>query len=167
MICATGRALASSAILTAAGPLFANPSARRFRIGACEWSLRKADPSCFEVAKEIGLDGVQVDMGRAADGMRMRHSEVQRAYIESARRSGLEIASLATAEFNNVALKCEPRAAIWLNDAIGVAQALGVKVILVAQFFNGDLKGDKIGTDRTVELLKVLAPRRTWISWPV
>ena len=46
-------------------PLFAAPEKRWFKIGACEWSLGKADPSCFEVAKKIGLDGVQVDMGSA------------------------------------------------------------------------------------------------------
>jgi sugar phosphate isomerase/epimerase len=158
MISCSARTLAASAIVTAAAPLFAS-STRRFKIGACEWSLRKSDASCFDVAKDIGLDGVQVDMGHASDGMRMRRAEVQSLYIESARRTGLDIASLATAEFNNVGLKSEPRAAIWLHDAIQVAQALGVKVILVAQFFNGDLKGDKLGTDRTIDLLKELGPR--------
>ena len=147
------------ALTPSLAPLFAAPAQRRFKIGACEWSLRKSDPSCFDVAKEIGLDGVQVDMGRAANGMHLRKPEVQRAYIESARRTGLEIASIATAEMNNIGLKNEPRAAIWLHDSIDVAKVLGVKVVLVAQFFAGDLKGDKAGTDRTVELLKELAPR--------
>ena len=32
-------------------------------------------------------------------------------------------------------------------------------MILVAQFFQGELKGDKEGTDRTVEALKELGPR--------
>jgi L-ribulose-5-phosphate 3-epimerase len=140
-------------------PLFGSSETRRFKIGACEWSLRKSDPSCFDVAKEIGLDGVQVDLGRASNQMQLRRPELQRAYLDAAKRTGLEISSIAIAELNNIALKSEPRAAIWLNDAIGAATALGVKVILVAQFFNGDLKGDKIGTDRTVDLLKELAPR--------
>ena len=153
------RMLYSIATLATAAPLFAAPERRRFKIGACEWSLRKADPSCFAVAKEIGLDGVEVDMGRAENQMKLRRPEVQQAYLDAARSSGLEIASIAIAEMNNIGLKSEPRAAIWLNDSIGVAKALGVKVVLVAQFFNGDLKGDKIGTDRTVELLKELAPR--------
>lgn len=150
-----GMAAASAAVL----PLLAAPADRRFKIGACEWSLRKSDPSCFALAKEIGLDGVEIDMGRAANQMQLRRPELQSSYSHAARASGLEIASIALAELNNVGLKSEPRAAIWLHDALDVAAALKVKVILVAQFFNGDLKNDKIGTDRTVELLKELAPR--------
>jgi sugar phosphate isomerase/epimerase len=159
MIGRSARTLAALACSTQLAPLFAAPEQRGFKIGACEWSLRKSDPSCFEVAKAIGLDGVEVDLGRVANNLHLRQPEVQQAYREAARREGLEIASLATAEFNNIGLKSEPRAALWLLDAIEVARNLGLKVILVAQFYKGDLKDDKPGVDRTVELLKELAPR--------
>jgi L-ribulose-5-phosphate 3-epimerase len=159
MIKTSGTALAIASFSPGFAPLLQAREPRRFKMGACEWSLRKSDPSCFEVAKEIGLDGVQVDMGRASNQMKLRRPEVQREYLEASRKSGLEISSIAIAEMNNIGLKSEPRAAIWLHDSIAVASALSVKVVLVAQFFNGDLKGDKVGTDRTVELLKELAPR--------
>ncbi len=148
---------ASLAFASAVAPLFAGE--RRFKIGAPEWSLGKSDPSCFDVAKEIGLDGVQLNLGSRADNMHLRRIEVQQAYKNAAQKTGLEIASLALAELNDIPLKSDPRASIWLLDSIEVAKALGVKVILVAQFFHGELKGDKEGTDRTVELLKDLAPR--------
>ena len=144
---------------SALAPLLAAPGGRGFKIGAPEWSLRKTDPSCFEVARDIGLDGVQVNLGSLGDKMHLRQPAVQQAYLTATLRNGLEIASLALAELNNIPLKSDPRAAIWLLDSLAVAQALGVKVILVAQFIHGDLKGDKEGTDRTVELLKELAPR--------
>lgn len=159
MIGRTAQTLAALACGAQFAPLFAAPDQRAFKIGACEWSLRKSDPSCFEVAKTIGLDGVEVNLGGVSNGMQLRRPEVQQAYLAAARKQNLEIASLAIGEFNNIALKSEPRAAIWLLDAIDVARVLGVKVILVAQFYNGELKGDKLGTDRTVDLLKELAPR--------
>jgi sugar phosphate isomerase/epimerase len=159
MLSRSAQAAAALAFSTHFAPLFAAPEKRRFKIGACEWSLRKSDPTCFDVAKQIGLDGVQVDLGRAADGMKLRRPDMQAAYLAAAKRTGLEVASLAMGELNNIALKSEPRAAIWLLDSIEVARALGVSVILVAQFFRGDLKGDKQGTDRTVDLLKEIAPR--------
>lgn len=159
MIGRTAQTLAALACGAQFAPLFAAPDQRAFKIGACEWSLRKSDPSCFEVAKAIGLDGVEVNLGGVSNGMQLRRPEVQQAYLAAARKQNLEIASLAIGEFNNIALKSEPRAAIWLLDAIDVARVLGVKVILVAQFYNGELKGDKLGTDRTVDLLKELAPR--------
>lgn len=159
MIGRTTRLATTLAFGSALAPVLAAPGGRGFKIGAPEWSLRKSDPSCFEVARDIGLDGVQVNLGSLGDRMHLRQPAVQEAYLTAARRNGLEIASLALAELNNIPLKNDPRAAIWLLDSLAVAQALGVKVILVAQFFHGDLKSDKEGTDRTVELLKELAPR--------
>jgi sugar phosphate isomerase/epimerase len=140
-------------------PLFADADSRKFKIGACEWSLRKSDPSCFDVAKEIGLDGVQVDFGNLSNGLHLRKPEVQKAYINAAKRTGLEIASLAMAVLNSVPLKSEPCSALWVLDAIEAAKALNVKVILIAQFGNGDLYKDKKGIDSTVAVLKELAPR--------
>ena len=137
----------------------AAPSGRGFRIGAPEWSLRKEDPSCFEVAREIGLDGVQVNLGNAGDHMHLRQPAMQQAYLEAARQNGMAVASLALAELNNIPLKSDPRAVVWLIDSMDVARALGVKVILVAEFYHGELKGDKEGVDRTVDLLKEVAPR--------
>jgi sugar phosphate isomerase/epimerase len=132
---------------------------RRLKIGACEWSLRKGDPSSLAVAKEIGLDGVQVNMGSLGNKMWLRQPEVQRAYLDAARQHGVAIGGLALGELNNIPLKSDLRAAVWLVDSVDVAKALGVKVLLVAQFYKGDLKGDPEGIRRTVEVLQEVAPR--------
>jgi sugar phosphate isomerase/epimerase len=139
--------------------LWAAPGERGFKIGAPEWSLGKSDPSCFDLAKEIGLDGVQVDLGSLRDHMHLREPAVQQAYLSAARRNGLAVASLALSKLNDIPLKSDPRATIWLLDSIEAARALGVRVILVAGFYHGELKGDKAGVDMTVELLKEFAPR--------
>jgi L-ribulose-5-phosphate 3-epimerase len=144
---------------TQLAPLLAAPGQRGFKIGACQWSLRRGDESCFDVAREIGLDGVQVNMGNAGNHMHLRKPDVQRAYLEAAKRTGVQVASLGLAELNNIPLKSDPSAAIWVYDSIETAKALGVEVVLIAQFFKGDLKDDKEGTDRTVAVLKELAPR--------
>ena len=78
------------------------------------------------------LDGVQVDMGNAANKMHLRQASVQAAYLEAAKRTGLEIASLAMAELNNVPLKSDPQAAGWLEDSIDVMHELNVNVVLIA-----------------------------------
>ena len=157
-----GRTLGCAATLalgSALTPLLAAAEGRGFKIGAPEWSLGRADPSCFAVAREIGLDGVQVNLGSPGDKMHLRQPAVQQAYLAAARESGLAISSLALAELNNIPLKSDPRAALWLVDSLPVVRALGARVILVAQFFRGELKDDKEGTDRTVEFLKEVAPR--------
>jgi sugar phosphate isomerase/epimerase len=159
MIRRTTRLAATLALGSALAPLLEGQGGRGFKIGAPEWSLRKTDPSCFEVAREIGLDGVQVNLGSLSDHMHLRQPAVQQAYLSAARQNGLEIASLALAALNDIPLKSDPRATIWLLDSMDVARALRVKVILVAEFYHGELKGDKEGVDRTVDLLKEFAPR--------
>ena len=155
---AAGAAIASPAASLLGAPL--EPEERWFKIGACEWSLGKGDPSSFAVAKEIGLDGVQVNMGSDRDNLHVRRPEVQKAYLEAARKHGLEIASLALGELNSVPLMSEPKAAIWLLDTVEVAKALGVKVILMAFFGTGELRAeDRVNVDRVVGVLKEIAPR--------
>lgn len=139
-------------------PLFAAPNERRFKIGACDWSIGKmAEPAAFDVAKQIGLDGVQVSLGTEANGMHLRKPEMQQAYRDAAKKAGLEIASLAIGEMNNVPYKSDPRTVLWVSDSIDVCRTLGVRVVLLAFFGKGDLKDDKPGTDEVVKRLKAVA----------
>jgi len=117
------------------------------------------DPAAFAVAKQIGLDGVQVSLGTAADNMRLRQPDVQRQYKAAARDNALEVASLAIGELNNIPYKSDPRTIAWVSDSIEVCSALGVNVVLLAFFGNDDLRGDKSGIDEVVRRLKAVAPK--------
>ena len=146
-------------------PLLADPKSRWFKIGACEWNLGKADPSSLELAKEIGLDGVQVDMGSAASDLPLRKPEVQKAYLEMAKKTGMEIGSIALAATNTVPLKSDPRAAQWLMDGIDVCKALGRSIIMPACFGNGDLDMAKTAEiDHLVGVLKEAAAKAEKLS---
>jgi sugar phosphate isomerase/epimerase len=140
-------------------PLLADTEKRRFRIGACDWSLGKfADPTSFAVARDIGLDGVQVSLGSAGDDMKLRKPEVQQQFKDAARQAGVQIASLAIGELNSIPFKSDPRTTDWVRDSVPVMQALGVKVVLLAFFGSGDLRDDTPGTDEVIRRLKSLAP---------
>ena len=160
MLRRTGQAAATLAFATSYAPLFAAPSQRRFKLGACDWSIGKmGDPAAFEVAREIGLDGVQVSLGTAANNMRLRESAVQQEYKDAARKTGLEVASLAIGELNSIPYKSDPRTVEWVRDSIDACRALGVRVVLLAFFGNDDLRGDKAGVDEVVRRLKAVAPK--------
>jgi sugar phosphate isomerase/epimerase len=165
----------SLAVTSRLAPLFAAAEKRRFKIGACDWSIGKqADPAAFTVAREIGLDGVQVSLGTLANDMHLRRAEVQRQYQEAAKTTGVEIASLAIGELNNVPYKSDPRTVEWVSDSIDVCVALKVRVVLLAFFGKGDLRDDKPGVDEVVRRLKAVAPKaekagvilglETWLS---
>lgn len=149
---------AAVAMASPLAPLFAAPESRGFKIGACDWSIgKRSDPTALDLAKQMGLDGVQVDMGTEANDMHLRDPKVQKAYLEAAKRTGVELASLAEAAFWQVPLKTDPRAATWLADSIDVCTALGMKVTMPA-CFELDMN-DKAGIDHVVEVLKTIAPK--------
>ena len=160
MIRQSAQATAWLALAANCAPLFAAPDKRRFRIGACDWSIGKmGSPAAFEVAKQIGLDGVQVSLGTAADDMHLRKPEVQQQYKEAAKKAGLEMASLAIGELNDIPYKSDPRTVQWVSDSIDVCRAVGVRVVLLAFFGKDDLRDDRAGVDEVVRRLKAVAPK--------
>lgn len=160
MIQRAGHWSAGLAFASSLNPLLAEPGKRRFKIGACDWSIGKqADTGAFELGRKIGLDGIQVSLGTVGDDMKLRRKDVQQAYLEAARRSGCEIASLAIGEMNNIPYKSDDRAVQWVSDSVDVCHALGCKVVLLAFFYKGDVKDDKPGRDAVIERLKAVAPK--------
>ncbi|HZP00147.1 MAG TPA: sugar phosphate isomerase/epimerase family protein [Terriglobia bacterium] len=158
---ACGARLAGAALgAEALWPAATKAATRGYKIGVCDWTLNKrTDPAALEVAKRLGLDGVQLDMGGVKDDLPLRKPELQKRYLELSKKLSVEIASLALGVLNEVPLKSDPRAERWVRDSIDVSKALGTRVVLVAFFGKGDLKGDKPGTDAVVERLKRLAPQ--------
>jgi sugar phosphate isomerase/epimerase len=131
-----------------------------FKIGTCDWTLgKRADPSALEMAKQLGLDGVQVDLGHQDNDLPLRTPELQKKYLEMEKIQGVEMASLAIVALNEVPYKSDPRAEQWVADSIDVSKALGTHIVLVPFFGRGDLRGDKEGTDVVVRHLRWVAPK--------
>jgi L-ribulose-5-phosphate 3-epimerase len=154
MITRTAGTAAFAAMAGRFRPLLAASDKRWFKIGACDWNLGRMDPGAFDVAKQIGLDGVQVSLGTEANGMHLRKPEVQTAYREAMKKTGLEIGSIALGETNRVPLKRDPKAAQWLADSIDVCRQMGVTVVMPACFGAGELDMSK--TQEIDHLVKVL-----------
>ncbi|MBI5388305.1 MAG: sugar phosphate isomerase/epimerase [Verrucomicrobia bacterium] len=160
MLQRSAQTAASLAFFSQLTPLFAEPVKRRFKIGACDWSIgAMATPKSFEIAKKIGLDGVQISLGTARDDMKLRKPEVQQEFKDAAKAAGVEFGGLAIGEMNNIPYKSDPRTEAWVSDSVDVMQALGIKVVLLAFFGNGDLVNDAAGTDEVIRRLKKVAPK--------
>jgi L-ribulose-5-phosphate 3-epimerase len=130
-----------------------------FKLGVCDWTIGKtADPGSFEIAKRVGLDGVQVDFGSGESHLPLFDEQLQRDILDAARTQKMEIASLAMGVLNNVPYKSDPRAERWVRQGIEVAEAMGAKVILLAFFGKGDLRDDPQGTNNVVQRLRQVAP---------
>ncbi|MHC4575627.1 MAG: hypothetical protein ACYS76_16160 [Planctomycetota bacterium] len=135
------------------------PRKRGFKIGACDWSLGKSsDLGSFEVARALGLDGVQVNMGGVKNNVHLRKTGVQKTFLAEARKNGMEIASFCLLDLNRVPYKSDPRTEQWVSDSIGVCKAMGVEVVMLPFFGRGDLRNDEVGVAVVVERLKNVPP---------
>jgi L-ribulose-5-phosphate 3-epimerase len=149
---------AGAAAAIAAPRLFAAESAtaRKIKVGACVVGL--------EQARQAGLDGVEVGVGRPADQLEIADPKVRQRYKDQMKETGLPICSLMMGLLNECPLATDARAPGWLEQSIDAAKDLGARVILVAFFGNGDLL-DKEGhvkeaqVDTVVQRLKAVAPR--------
>jgi len=136
------------------------PHKSLLQIGACDWSIGKsADVSGVELAHQIGLDGIQVNLGNVANNLHLRDPQVQKLYLEASKKFKTKIASIAIGELNNVPYKSDPRTEQWVSDSIDVAQALKVKTILLAFFVKNDLRNDDTGKKEVIRRLKLVAPK--------
>ena len=139
----------------------ANGAAKKkhFRIGACDWSLGKSsDPAAFELAKQIGLDGIMVNMGSEKNNLHLREKNVQQQWLAASRETGVKISSIAIGELNNVPYKSDPRTEQWVWDSVDTARNLHVPVVLLAFFHKNDLRNDAAGKNEVISRLKKVTP---------
>jgi len=132
---------------------------RKFKIGACDWSIGKwSDIGAFKVAKEIGLDGIMVDMGGEENDLHIRKKEIQKAYLAESMQTGIAISSLALGVYNQIPFHSDSRTEEWVSNSIDAAVNLDVKVLLLAFFNASDLRNDDQRKESAVSILKKVAP---------
>ena len=151
------------------------------QIGMCDWNLgEQCDPSMIPVAAEMGLEGIQVSVATSPENVPLRDPAVRKQYLELGQKHGIRFPSTAAGSIlNNIPLKSEPEASIYVLDAVEAAAAFGADNILVAFFADADLRLrdamgnfrnlsdgpfaeyelDTQGVDRVVAALKQIAPR--------
>ena len=158
-----GYSMMASAMATSVSRARAATKGMSIKFGACDWTLKlTADPASLDLAKKIGLDGVQVDYGSepGKDGMLPLFDEkLQETFLAKSAELGVAIPSLAMGVLNKVALKNDAAAELWMMEGVKVAQKMKTPVVLLAFFGNGDLRNDEPGVQSVIEKLRKLAPK--------
>ncbi|MBC8154955.1 MAG: TIM barrel protein [Bacteroidetes bacterium] len=118
-----------------------------------------AQVGAFDVARQIGLDGVQVSYNSAADETYLTRPETLTAIREAVRRTGVQVSSLAIGQLNQVPYKSDPRTEEWVSNSIDAAEALKVTTVLLPFFVRNDLRNDPAGKKVVIDRLKRVAPK--------
>ena len=106
------------------------------RVGMTDWNLgQRGDISKIALAREIGLDGIQVSLQFPTDGKtpHLRDPATQAAFRRAALENGIQICSLAIGSpgKSRLPLHTNPAAAILLTEAVEVARNIGTNNILL------------------------------------
>ena len=105
------------------------------RIGMTDWNLgKRGDITKIALARQIGLDGIQVSLQFPADGSpTLRDAKTQAEFKQAALENGIQICSLAIGSpgKSRLPLHTNPAAAILLVEAVEVARNLGTNNILL------------------------------------
>jgi L-ribulose-5-phosphate 3-epimerase len=107
------------------------------RIGVTDWNLDlTADPAAVGKAAQLGFEGVQISLGRKIVGgkMPLDNPDLIARYPALARQYAISLDATCLDRLHDNGLKSDPLAPKWVNDAIRLTKALGIKVILLPFF---------------------------------
>lgn len=127
----------------------------RFRVGVTDWNLRQtAKIESVALAKKLGFDGVQISIGRK---MELNDKALQQSFLAESKRVGQPLTSLCLDILHVNGLKSDPLGQRWTAEAIPIAKAMGIKVILLPFFGKWALK-TQAEMDFVGDALKEIAP---------
>jgi sugar phosphate isomerase/epimerase len=161
----SGAAL-SAATLTYGGMALAQEAlaAQRYKVGVCDWMMLKRQRlGALPLTKEVGADGVEVDMGslgeRETFDNQLAKPEVRKQFLDTAKELGIEICSLAMSGFYAQSFAERSTVPKMFADTIDTMVAMGVKVAFLPLGVRGDLVLHPELRPAVVERLKAAGPQ--------
>lgn len=161
LVASQRRAWAVEAIPAAAAQPW---TAQRYKIAVCDWMILKRQTlGAFQLTKDIGADGVEVDMGSLGQletfDSKLAKPEVRQQFLDKARELGLGISSIAMSGFYAQSFAKRPTVPRMLQDCLDTAKAMGVKVAFLPLGVESDLVLHPELRPAVVERLKAIAPK--------
>ncbi len=117
----------------------------------------------YKVAKQCGIEGIELGVGGAADTLKVAEAGEQQRQKDLAAAAGVVFSSLSMDLMNGNPVATEPRAVAWLGQCIAAAKNLSATGILVPFFGKAHLlqgsEWKKAELESVVKRLKEVAPQ--------
>lgn len=116
----------------------------RYKVAVCDWMILKRQKlGAFQLAKDIGADGVEVDMGSLGTNVTfvstLTNAEQCHVFLAQARTLGLEIPSLAMSGFYAQSFAERPTVPRMVQDTIDTMKRMNVKIAFLPLGVMSDL----------------------------
>lgn len=153
----------SGALLPFAPLLLAKGKKQRYKIAVIDLMILKRQKlSALPLAKEIGADGLEVDMGglgnRPTFDNKLADPEIRKQYLDKAKELNLEICSLAMTGFYAQSFAKRDGIEKTIGDCIDTMQQMDIKTAFLPMGVQGDLVKNPELRSLIIERLKLIAP---------
>lgn len=116
----------------------------RYRISVCDWMILKRQKlGAFQLTKEIGADGLELDMGglgdRSAFDNKLRDAATRQQFLDKAKELNIAISSMAMSGFYAQSFAERTETPDLVQDCIDTMVAMKVKIAFLPLGVKGDL----------------------------
>ncbi|NDV64069.1 sugar phosphate isomerase/epimerase family protein [Bacteroides sp. 224] len=120
------------------------PEGERYKLAVCDWMILKRQKiGAFQLAHEIGADGLELDMGglgkRDSFDNKLREPHFQILFKEKASEFDIELSSIAMSGFYAQSLVGRDNYRDLIQDCLQTMKAMGVKTAFLPLGTEGDL----------------------------
>lgn len=121
----------------------------KIKIGICEWAMPGGGRYGCKIASQVGLEGIELDLGDYERNFPLSHEEMQNAYLEASQQWGIEYPSIAVnalckyGMINPVRSKKREIAMMAISRAIDTAHALNIPLVQLPSFEDGEIKTEE------------------------
>jgi sugar phosphate isomerase/epimerase len=135
---------------------------QRYKIAVCDWMILKRQKlGAFQLTKDIGADGVEVDMGslrtnETFESVITTNAVVRQQFLDKARELNLEISSIAMSGFYEQSFAERPTVPRMTQDCIDTMKAMNVKIAFLPLGVRSDLVKHPELRSNVVERLKII-----------
>ncbi len=137
---------------------------QRYQIAVCDWMILKRQKlGAFELASEIGADGLELDMGglgtRPTFDSKLFDPVIRKQFLDESRKLNVKIASIALSGFYAQPLYNREGIEKTIDDGINTMLLVNVKVAFLPLGVEGDLVKFPERRAAIVERLKMVGAK--------
>ncbi|MCF7942088.1 MAG: sugar phosphate isomerase/epimerase [Spirochaetia bacterium] len=119
------------------------------KLGICEWAMPVDGPYTCKMARELGFDGIQLELGPYERGFSKSRSAVQKAYLEMAETHGIEFPSMAVRVTDYYSMVSEPGSPeheivrSGIDAGIEACAAMNVPILMIPNFVKSAIRTER------------------------
>lgn len=120
----------------------------KVKLGATQWGLPGDGWFAVQLVKEVGLDGLQLELGSWENGLPLNQPFIQECYREAGKEMGIEFPSIVANDLNKFHFLAETgteKSEIcyqMLEALIQTAAAMEIKLVIIPSFMDAAVKNE-------------------------